>query len=173
MKGGAAGRCRLNTVEPEAAEIEGINKGVYRANRIVLIDPIVEALGQKRRLTSICAFHEPLHDHPPQNHQGNHNHAGLFTQPGSGVRVPTAPSSRQKSLKKQTESRQRSERGKRGNELVRPDHNLMPSRAITPTAHRFSSSSYCTSRRLYVAQRKRGGLGGKSYSVSVAPPHMS
>ena len=45
------------------------------------------------------------------------------------------------------------------------------------TAHRasaaFSSSSYCSSRRLYVAQRIRGGLGGNSYSSSVAPPHLS
>ena len=45
------------------------------------------------------------------------------------------------------------------------------------TAHRasaaFSSSSYCSRRRLYVAQRIRGGLGGKSYSSSVVPPHRS
>ena len=39
-------------------------KGVDTANRIVLFDPILEALRQKRRLRPICAFHEPLHDHP-------------------------------------------------------------------------------------------------------------
>src|SRR5215475_9185902 len=50
---------------------------------------------------------------------------------------------------------------------------MIPKRAIVPTAHRFSRSSYCASRRLYVAQRMRGGLGGKSYSSSVAPPHLS
>jgi hypothetical protein len=44
---------------------------------------------------------------------------------------------------------------------------------MMPKAHRFSRSSYCASRRLYVAQRMRGGLGGKSYASSVVPPHLS
>ena len=39
--------------------------------------------------------------------------------------------------------------------------------AIVPKAHRFFRSSYCASRRLYVAQRMRGG------SSSVSPPHLS
>ena len=30
---------------------------------------------------------------------------------------------------------------------------------MMPKAHRFSRSSYCASRRLYVAQRMRGGTG--------------
>ena len=64
MEGGSAGRCRLNAVEPEIGEIERINKGVDCANRIVLLDPILQALRQKRRLCPICAFDEPLHGHP-------------------------------------------------------------------------------------------------------------
>jgi hypothetical protein len=59
-----AGCCGLNTVEPEISEIERINKGVDRANRIALVDPIVQALRQKRRLASIGSLDEPLHDHP-------------------------------------------------------------------------------------------------------------
>ena len=62
---------------------------------------------------------------------------------------------------------------------------------MTPTAHRFSSSSYCSSRQLSVAQRigvaippqgerpdqrrhgPGGGLGGNSYSSSVVPHHRA
>ena len=52
-------------------------------------------------------------------------------------------------------------------------HQYRANRAMMPKAHRFSRSSYCASRRLYVAHRMRGGFGGKSYSSSVAPPHLS
>jgi hypothetical protein len=90
VEGRPAGSCRLNTVEPEVGEIERIDKGVYCANRVLLVDPIVQALGQKCRLASISSIDEPLHDHPPKNHQGNHSHAGLFTHPGS----PSSSSSR-------------------------------------------------------------------------------
>ncbi len=64
VKGGPPRCCRLDTVEPEAGEIERINEGIDCANRIVLVDPIVEALRQKRRLSPICSLDEPLHDHP-------------------------------------------------------------------------------------------------------------
>jgi len=47
VEGRPAGSCRLNTVEPEVGEIERIDKGVYCANRVLLVDPIVQALGQK------------------------------------------------------------------------------------------------------------------------------
>ena len=82
VEGGPASCCRLDTVEPEVGEIERINEGVDCANRIVLVDPIIKALRQKCRLSSIRSLDEPLHDHPQQNHfQGNHNQ-GMFT-PGS------------------------------------------------------------------------------------------
>ncbi len=64
MKGGPPGRCRLDTIEPETAEIERIDEGVDHANRVLLVDPVVEALRQKRRLSPICSLDEPLHDHP-------------------------------------------------------------------------------------------------------------
>jgi len=86
VEGGTPGRCGLNTVEAEAGEIERINKRIDGANRIFLANPIVQAFRQKRRLAPVCSLDEPLHDHPPQNHQGNHNHDGLFTHgviPGS------------------------------------------------------------------------------------------
>jgi hypothetical protein len=33
-------------------------------NRIFLVDPVIEALRQKRRLSPVCSLNEPLHDHP-------------------------------------------------------------------------------------------------------------
>ena len=83
MEGGPASRCRLDTAEPQVSEIERIDKRIDDANRIFLVDPIIEALRQKCRLSPICSRDEPLHDHPPQNHQGNHNQDSLFTHPGS------------------------------------------------------------------------------------------
>ena len=62
--GGPTGRCRLDTVKPEAGEIERIDERIDRANGILLVDPVVEALRQKRRLSPICSLDEPLHDHP-------------------------------------------------------------------------------------------------------------
>jgi hypothetical protein len=64
VEGGSSGRCRLNTVEPEVGEIERVDERIDHANRIVLVDPIIEALRQKRRLSPICSLDEPLHDHP-------------------------------------------------------------------------------------------------------------
>jgi hypothetical protein len=49
----------------------------------------------------------------------------------------------------------------------------LANRRRVPIAHRFCRSSYSASSRLYVAQRMRGGFGGKSYSSSVAPLHLS
>jgi hypothetical protein len=71
MEGGAAGRRRLNAVEPEVGEIEHINEGVDCANRIVLLDPILETLRQKCRLAPIRSLDEPLHDHPPRIIRGS------------------------------------------------------------------------------------------------------
>ena len=84
VEGGSPSRCGLNTVEPEIGEIECVDEGVDHADGVFLVDPVVEALREKRRLPTICSFDEPLHGHPPGNRQGNHRMAALFTQPGSG-----------------------------------------------------------------------------------------
>ena len=38
--------------------------GIDRPDRIVLVDPVIEAFGQQCRLASICSLHEPCHDRP-------------------------------------------------------------------------------------------------------------
>jgi hypothetical protein len=64
VEAGPSGRCRLDTIEPEASQIQRIDEGVDHANRILLVDPVVEAFRQKRRLSPICSLDKPLHDHP-------------------------------------------------------------------------------------------------------------
>jgi len=40
-----AGRCWINAIEPEAAQFQRITNKIDRANRIALVDPIIEAFG--------------------------------------------------------------------------------------------------------------------------------
>ena len=79
VKGGPAGCCRLDTVEPEAGEIERIDEGVDGANWIVFINPSSRHSGS----SVDCPGLRLRFMITPQNYQGNHNHTGLFTQPGS------------------------------------------------------------------------------------------
>src|SRR5450755_846237 len=59
-----AGRCRINAIEPEVAQIQRIHEHIDRANRIVLVDPIIEAFRQQRRLLAIRPLNETLHHFP-------------------------------------------------------------------------------------------------------------
>ena len=38
-----AGRCRIDAIEPEVAQFQRIHEHIDRANRIALVDPIIEA----------------------------------------------------------------------------------------------------------------------------------
>ena len=71
MEAGPPRRGGLDAVKPEIAEIERIDEGVDRANRVLLVDPVVKTLRQERRLPTICPFDEPLHDHPPRIIRGS------------------------------------------------------------------------------------------------------
>ena len=57
----------LDAAKPESAEVERIDEGVDRANRVTLINPIIKTLRQECRLPTICPFDEPLHDHPRES----------------------------------------------------------------------------------------------------------
>ena len=52
-------------LEAQLCQLESIDEGIDCANRIALIDPVIEAFGQQRRLTAIRAFNEPSHRPPP------------------------------------------------------------------------------------------------------------
>src|SRR5262245_60746238 len=65
MIGGPARYFRHNAFEPELAQIKRIDKRIYRANRIALINPFIEAFGQQSRLPTIRPNQEALHRSPP------------------------------------------------------------------------------------------------------------
>src|SRR5262245_44516520 len=56
-----------NAVKAELNEIEPINEHINGANRIALVDPIIEAFRQQRRLLAIGSLNEPLHRLSRQN----------------------------------------------------------------------------------------------------------
>src|SRR5262245_1899603 len=70
MIGGPARYFRHNAFEPELAQIKRIDKRIYRANRIALINPFIEAFGQQSRLPTIRPNQEALHRSPPRNSRG-------------------------------------------------------------------------------------------------------
>src|SRR5258708_32456808 len=74
-------------MEPQAREVEFLNKGVDRPNRIALIDPVRQALGKQRRLPAIDPLNEAPHLIPPQiaaeSYSANQIIQCVFTQPGS------------------------------------------------------------------------------------------
>ena len=62
MIGGPTRRRRLNTFKPKMRQVERID----HANGIALIDPVIKAFRQQRRLPAIRPFNEALHPIPPQ-----------------------------------------------------------------------------------------------------------
>lgn len=66
MVGGPARRCRLHAAETQFGEIEHVDERIDHANTIALIDPVIEAFRQQRRLPAIRPCNEALHQIPPQ-----------------------------------------------------------------------------------------------------------
>jgi hypothetical protein len=60
--------CRLghDTVEPELTQVDRLHEGVDHADGIVLVDPVIQALGKQRRLPPIQTFNKTPHPIPPQ-----------------------------------------------------------------------------------------------------------
>src|SRR5262249_15090539 len=59
--GRPAGRLRINANEPKISQIEPVDKNVNDTYRIVLVDPILQALRKQRGLSSILALNEAFH----------------------------------------------------------------------------------------------------------------
>src|SRR5262249_2614845 len=89
-------------IEPQAREVEFLNKGVDRPNRIALIDPVLQALGKQRPLPAIDPLNEAPHLIPPQiaaeSYSANQIIQCVFTQLGSdsvlwamSARCPVCP----------------------------------------------------------------------------------
>ena len=69
MIGRPAGRQRLDPVEPEAAKIELIDEDVDRPNRVVVADPVFQALRKQRALAAIDTLDKTLHQTLPPKHE--------------------------------------------------------------------------------------------------------
>src|SRR6266853_1943373 len=59
-----AGRRRINAIKSEVAQFQRIHEHIDRANRIALVDPIIEAFRQQRRLLAIRPLNETPHHFP-------------------------------------------------------------------------------------------------------------
>jgi hypothetical protein len=53
-----ASSLRIKLVESEIGQIELLDKGVNNANRIILADPVLQAIGKQRDLPAILAFNK-------------------------------------------------------------------------------------------------------------------
>lgn len=72
MIGRSPGRLRLDPFEPELAQLERIDERVDHPNRIILVDPIIQAFGQQRPLPAIYSLDETPHP-VPRNARQNHS----------------------------------------------------------------------------------------------------
>jgi len=61
----------IDTAEPKLPQIEFIDKDVNHPNRIVLTDPVFQALRKQRVLTAIRALNKALHPIPRKSRR-NH-----------------------------------------------------------------------------------------------------
>jgi len=64
--GRPARRGRLDAFEAEIGQIERVDKAINHTNGIALLDPLIEAFRQQRRLSAIGTLNEALHDCPRQ-----------------------------------------------------------------------------------------------------------
>ena len=68
------------------AKFQRIDEHIDRAYRIALVNPIIKAFRQQRRLLAIRPLNKTLHQ-PPAIQQGNHSIDVVFTQSGSFATV--------------------------------------------------------------------------------------
>jgi hypothetical protein len=75
---GSPCRLRIDPAEIECTEIKLLDKHVNYANRVVLVDPIIQAFGKQRRLPAIYPLDEALHRDLPPKIASELYHAGRF-----------------------------------------------------------------------------------------------
>src|SRR5215472_5880532 len=60
---------RLDPVEPQSSKIERIDKRIDHSDWIVLVDPVVQAIGKQRALAAIRPLDKALHPIPRKPHR--------------------------------------------------------------------------------------------------------
>jgi len=64
MVRGPASHLSHDALEPQVADTERIDEHIDCANRMALVDPVIQAFGQQRRLLAIRSLNETLHPIP-------------------------------------------------------------------------------------------------------------
>ena len=75
---GPAGRRRVDAIETQVAQLQRIDEYIDRSNRIALVDPIIQAFRQQRRLLAIHPLNETPH-HFPRDSAGKSYHRQGFS----------------------------------------------------------------------------------------------
>ena len=78
---------RVRPIKSKFRKIKLINKDIDHLNRIILVDPVFQALRKERALLTIRALNVALHPilQQPNQRCKNHMNHNVFTQPGSCV----------------------------------------------------------------------------------------
>src|SRR6185295_11415570 len=87
MVGGPAGLGSIDAVKAQTSKIETVDEGIDEANRIALVDPVIEALWQQRCLSPIRPFDEPRHPSPRRFSKGIIAGAGFSHDQGHSRRA--------------------------------------------------------------------------------------
>src|SRR5882757_6840966 len=82
MIGRPSCRLWLNTAEAQPRQIKLIDKDIYRPDRIVLGQIVIQPLGKQRALTAVIANDKARHRILPANHRRSISLRGVFTQSG-------------------------------------------------------------------------------------------
>ena len=77
MEGRPAGLRRLH-LEAKFRQIEPVHERIDGPDRIILVNPFVEALRQERQLLAIHPGNKPFHEAPRANRRENHNMSRRF-----------------------------------------------------------------------------------------------
>src|SRR5467141_2388296 len=75
---GSPCRFRIDPAEIERTEIKLVDEHVNHTNRVVLVDPIIQAFGKQRRLPAIHPLDKALHRDLPPKIASRSYHAGGF-----------------------------------------------------------------------------------------------
>src|SRR6185436_20586228 len=66
MIGWPACRCRRHPRKAQAGQVQFVDEDLDHPNRILLVDVILQAMRQQRRLHPVFALNEPMHRQPPK-----------------------------------------------------------------------------------------------------------
>ena len=78
---------RLNPFKAHLSQVERLDKHVDHPNRITLVNKIIEAFGQQRRLPTIRLFYKAPHQFLRESRKNHNRGTAVFTQPGSKAEV--------------------------------------------------------------------------------------